>query len=285
MPAPMRSWLFVPGENDRMMAKAPTLTADIIVFDLEDAVAPQRKEAARQLVRRTIETGGLQARVYVRLNGLHTGMTRQDIESVVVPGLSGVMLPKAEGPGELKGLDTLLREAEEDAGIQPGTLEVAALVETPTGVLNAHTIALSSRVVALALGGEDLAAALGAERTQLAPELLYARGRVVMAAAAATIQAIDTVWVDVRDDESLRKEACFVRNLGFTGKLAIHPRQVPIINEAFSPSEEELTQAARIAEAFNASDAGVVTVDGKMVDEPVVRRARRLLALASRDGR
>jgi citrate lyase subunit beta/citryl-CoA lyase len=281
----MRSWLFVPGENDRMMAKAPTLTADIIVFDLEDAVAPQRKEAARQLVRRTIETGGLQARVYVRLNGLHTGMTRQDIESVVVPGLSGVMLPKAEGPGELKGLDTLLREAEEDAGIQPGTLEVAALVETPTGVLNAHTIALSSRVVALALGGEDLAAALGAERTQLAPELLYARGRVVMAAAAATIQAIDTVWVDVRDDESLRKEACFVRNLGFTGKLAIHPRQVPIINEAFSPSEEELTQAARIAEAFNASDAGVVTVDGKMVDEPVVRRARRLLALASRDGR
>ena len=282
----MRSWLFVPGCSEKMLGKLPSLSEpDIVIVDLEDGVAPQDKKTARRLVQEAIRAGTAQVPLFVRLNSLETDLTRLDIRSVVLPGVAGVMLPKAETATQLKSLDAMLCEAEEAVGLRPGALEVAAMIESPAGVLNADEIAFSPRVCALALGGEDLAAAMGAKRTRHAAELAYARGRLVVAAAAAGVRPIDTVWVDLADKDGLKNEAETVRDLGFAGKLAVHPGQIQTINEAFSPSAAEVESARRIVEVFTDAHTGVVSLEGKMVDEPVVKQARRVLALAEQAGR
>jgi citrate lyase subunit beta/citryl-CoA lyase len=267
-----------------MLAKIPSLASDALLLDLEDAVAPPDKEKARTLVRATLDTLQTPSRAYVRINGFESGLAEADIRTVVGRGLAGVMLAKAESPAQLKNLDGSLADAEVSAGLAPGALEVIPLVETPLGVLNALSIAFAPRVRALALGGEDLAASVGATRTRDGDELSFARGMVVMAAGAAAIQAIDTVWTDVADEQGLERESRHARSCGFSGKLAIHPRQAPIIETAFSPTPAEVEQARRVVDAFEAAGGGAVNVDGKMVDAPVVRRALRVLAMTEEAG-
>ncbi len=277
---PTHSWLFVPGDSEKMLAKAPGLRADAVILDLEDAVAPDRKAAARELVGATVSRGDIPGLTFVRINTLDDGPGYADLARILSPCLDGVMLPKAAHVSQLEALDHALREAEVVAGVEPGKVLVAALVETPQGVLNAPDLARGPRVSALCLGGEDLSLSLGARRTFEGHELDFARAMLVTAAAAAGVQAVDTVWTDVRDLEGLAMECRGVRDRGFRGKLAIHPGQLDTIHAAFAPNEEELAIARRIVEAFAASPTGVVTVDGKMIDAPVVERSRRLLAAA-----
>ncbi|MCL5943040.1 MAG: CoA ester lyase [Actinobacteria bacterium] len=279
-----RSWLFIPGSSEKMLGKAPALEADAVILDLEDAVAPHLKSEARRLCSEAVSAGGIRAQVFVRINPLETSMGREDLSALVRPGLTGIVLPKAENRAQIEALDAVLREEEKRAGLEPGSIEVAPLVETPRGVLNAASLARAARVCALCLGGEDLSLALGARRTPEGRELDFARGMLVTAAAAAGKQAVDTVWTDVRDTDGLARECRQMRDLGYTGKLAIHPAQIVAIHEAFSPKQEEIAQARRVVETFEAAGSGVVSLDGKMLDAPVVERARRLVARAERDG-
>ncbi len=272
------SWLFIPGDSEKMLAKAQGMPADIVVLDLEDAVAPDRKEAARSLVATAVQARNIAAPTFVRINPLEEGVGLADLAEVVSPGLSGIMLPKAQATSQLEALDRALNEAEAAAGLEVGSVLVAPLIETPRGVLNAPDLARGPRVCAVCLGGEDLSLALGARRTPEGHELDFARAMLVTAASAAEVQAIDTVWTDVRDLEGLRLECRRNRDHGFTGKLAIHPGQLDTIHDAFAPGPEEVALARRIVEAFEGSAGGVVTVDGKMIDAPVVERARRILA-------
>jgi citrate lyase subunit beta/citryl-CoA lyase len=272
------SWLFIPGDSEKMLAKAQGMPADIVVLDLEDAVAPDRKEAARSLVATAVQARNIAAPTFVRINPLEEGVGLADLAEVVSPGLSGIMLPKAQATSQLEALDRALNEAEDAAGVEVGSVLVAPLIETPRGVLNAPDLARGPRVCAVCLGGEDLSLALGARRTPEGHELDFARAMLVTAASAAEVQAIDTVWTDVRDLEGLRLECRRNRDHGFTGKLAIHPGQLDTIHDAFAPGPEEVALARRIVEAFEGSAGGVVTVDGKMIDAPVVERARRILA-------
>lgn len=275
---PIHSWLFIPGDSEKMLGKAPVLAADALVLDLEDAVAPDQKEKARELVAAAVRTGNIAAPTFVRINALEDGLGRADVAEVVAPGLQGIMLPKAQSVSQLKALNQALNEAEAAAGIETGTVLVAALIETPQGVLNAPELARGPRVSALCLGGEDLSLALGARRTSEGHELDFGRAMLVTAAAAAGVQAIDTVWTNIRDLDGLEGECRLARDLGFTGKLAIHPGQLDAIHHAFAPGPEELALARRIVAAFEGSAGGVVAVDGKMVDAPVVERARLILA-------
>jgi len=275
------SWLFIPGASEKMLARAPGVAAGAVILDLEDAVAPDRKVTARSLVAETVRARSIAAPTFVRINPLEDGLGYADLAQVVAPGLRGVMLPKAATTAQLEALDLALREAEAAAGVEPGSVLVAALVETPQGVLNLPELARGPRVCALCLGGEDFALALGARRTPLGQELDFARAMLVTAAAAAGLQAVDTVWTDVHDLEGLRLECRRNRDHGFTGKLAIHPGQLDTIRDAFAPGPEELAAARRIVEAFEGSAGGVVAVDGEMIDAPVVKRARRILASAA----
>jgi len=276
----IHSWLFIPGASEKMLAKAPGTAAGAVILDLEDAVAPDQKTTARSLVAEAVRARSIAAPTFVRINPLEGGLGYADLAQVVAPGLRGVMLPKAATTAQLEALDLALRDAEAGAGLEAGFVLVAALVETPRGVLNLPQLAYGPRVCALCLGGEDLALALGAHRTPRGQELDFARAMLVTAAAAAGLQAVDTVWTDVRDLEGLRLECRRNRDHGFTGKLAIHPGQLETIHEAFAPSSEELADARRIVQAFEGSAGGVALAGGKMIDAPVVERARRLLASA-----
>lgn len=275
-----QSWLFVPGDSEKMLAKARGVTADVVILDLEDAVAPDQKDRARELVAHSVRAGDVAAATFVRINPLEDGPGRADLTEVVAPGLHGIMLPKTQSVSQLEALSHALDEAEAAAGIEIGAISVAALIETPQGVLNAAALARGPRVSALCLGGEDFSLALGARRTSEGHELDFARATLVTAAAAAGVQVVDTVWTDIRDVEGLDAECRRTRDLGFTGKLAIHPGQLDSIREAFAPSADELANAHRIVAAFQASPGGVVTVEGRMIDAPVVKRAQRLLASA-----
>lgn len=272
------SWIFVPGASEKLISKAAGLAAGVVVLDLEDAVAPDQKQTARRFVAEAVKAQNMTATTFVRINPLEGGMGYADLAQVTGPALHGVMLPKTSTTAELKALDCALLEAETAAGIEPGSVLVAALVETPQGVLHMPELARGPRVCALCLGGEDLSLALGARRTAEGRELDFARSMLVTSAAACGVQAVDTVWTDVRDLAGLQRECRQARDRGFTGKLAIHPGQLDTIHAAFAPGPEELAAARHIVQAFESSAGGVVALDGKMIDAPVVERARRLLA-------
>jgi citrate lyase subunit beta/citryl-CoA lyase len=280
-----RSLLFVPGNRTRMLDRAATAGADVIVIDLEDAVPASEKAPARALARAAItKLAGGQAPVFVRVNNVHTGLTRADLIGVVRPGLAGVVHPKSDRPQDLRDLDVLLREAEVRNKVRAGDTPVIALIESPGGVLDLRRIATAiDRVVGLALGGEDYTAALGVPRSNDA--LTYARGAIVTVAAAQGIAAIDTPYPAIDDERGLAKEAKLAAALGFRGKFVIHPGQVASVNKAFSPTAADVARAKRIVDAAKRaarSKNGAVALDGKMVDAPVVKRAHRLLALAQR---
>ncbi len=287
----LRSLMFVPGNREDMLAKAASVPADAVVIDLEDAVPPGEKAHARATAAAAIGALAAAGRaVHVRVNGLRTGLTRDDLAAVVGPGLAAVHLPKVEAAQDLRDLDVLLREQELARGIRPGIVRSVALIETARGVLRCEDICRASdRLVAFALGAEDLSRDLGVPRPAAEPDthdaLSFARATLVYTARAYRLLAVDTPYPHVRDEAGLVREATLARALGMNGKYAIHPAQVEPLNRVFSPSREEVEEARRIIAAYEEAAAkglGAVSVDGRMVDEPIVRAARELVAFAER---
>jgi citrate lyase subunit beta / citryl-CoA lyase len=281
----LRTLLFVPANRDSMLAKARTLPADVIVVDLEDAVPPAEKESARNRVRGAVESLKAAGKsVHVRVNHLTTGLTKDDLTAAVVPGLDGILLPKVNGASQVRELDVLLRQQELHSGMRPGAVALFPMIETARGVLRCEEIALAStRIAGLSLGGEDYAADLGIARTPEGRELHHARHVIVHVCAAYRLRALDAIYAYLRDQAGLLADAQSARSIGFSGKYVIHPDQIEPVNRVFSPGLEEVETARKIVSAFEDAQAkglGTLDVDGRMVDIPVVQRARALLEAA-----
>ena len=286
----LRSWLFVPADSERKLAKAGTSPADVLILDLEDAVAESRKPAARRMAADFIaaQAGSLAARLYVRINPLDSPFALHDLAGVVVPGLAGIMLPKLRSAADLVRLSNMLDVLEARAGLAAGQVGIIPVAtETPEALLQMGSLVGQAmpRLAAITWGAEDLSAAIGAvanrdEDGAYAPLYQWAGALCLCAAAAAGVPAIDTLQVDFRDDAGLRVACRASRRRGYRGRIAIHPDQVAAINEAYSPSEAELAQARRIVDAFAAQpDAGALSLDGLMIDKPHLTQARRTLGL------
>ena len=280
----MRSLLFIPGGSPKMMAKAASSGADVVIFDLEDAVHPSQKEASRPLVAAALaegrESGPLR---YVRVNALDTPWCEGDLQAVLPAGPDGIVLPKVFGPEDLAHLGTLIDRWELPPKART-TRTIAVCTETPQATLSLAARSWKHpRLAGLLWGGEDLSAAIGAtanrddEGRYTAPFAL-ARSLCLLAAHAAGVAAIDAVFTDFRDSDALAKETDAARRDGFTAKAAIHPAQVGIINGCFTPTDAERLWAERVVGAFEAADSGVVALDGKMLDAPHLAQARRVLS-------
>ncbi len=281
----IRSLIFVPGNRENMLERARSFDADIIMVDLEDSVPPGEKVAAREMARQWVPALRAEGkRVMVRVNSLDTGLTRAELEAVVSPALHGISLGKVESVRDIRTADSLLSPLEAAAGIEVGTLRIIPWIETAKAMWDARDIAESSaRVVAIAFGAEDFTNDMGIERTDTGEEVAVPRSWVPVAARAADVGGLDSPFVRFRDPDALRNDAQTARRMGYTGKFAIHPAQLEIINETFSPSAEEIEYARRVMEAWDAAEAagrGSLALDGRMVDVPVVKRAQNLLALA-----
>ena len=270
-----RSMLFVPGNTPKMMTSCGFFGADAVIFDLEDAVSPTEKDAARDLVRYAI--GNLHlcgSEVIVRVNSIETPMFLADLAAVVPQKPDLIMLPKTCTAEDIQMLAQMLDRLEAENGLPAGAVGILALIETALGVENAFSIASASpRVQALFLGAEDLSADLHCKRTKEGTEILYARTRLVMAARAAGI--------DVYDDEGLCADAALAKSLGFTGKAAISPRHLGNINRCFSPTQAEVDHANEVLAALEEGKRqgrGAVALHGKMIDAPIAARAKRTLA-------
>jgi citrate lyase subunit beta / citryl-CoA lyase len=288
-----RCWLFVPADAERKLAKAPGSGADALILDLEDAVARPRLPVARAMAAEFLRAAPAAPRrqaLWVRVNPLSSGDTLADLAAVLPAAPDGIMLPKADGPEDAIRLGHYLSALEVAAGLAEGSTRTAVVAtETAAALFSLGGYArVGTRLAALTWGAEDLAAALGAAANRDAAGAWDAPYQLactlcLAAAAAADVQAVDTVFTDFRDAEGLAREARQARRMGFTGKLAIHPDQVGPINAAFTPDAAERAHAERVVAAFDAApEAGVVSLDGKMLDMPHLKQARRLLALAER---
>ena len=283
----LRSLLFVPGDSERKFARGRDAGADVLILDLEDAVAPSQKDMARATVARLLDDLAPRAwRFFVRPNPFDTGLTLTDLAAVVRPGLDGLLIPKADGARDVERIGHYLDALEAKAGMAPGTVKIAVVAtETPAAMFALGSYAPAHpRLVGLTWGAEDLAAAIGAtdnkeEDGSWTRPYQQARSLCLYAAANAGVAPIDTLFADYRDSAGLEQDCRRARRDGFTGRIAIHPDQVETINRCFSPSDAELATARRIVEAFAAQpDAGTLGIDGKMVDIPHLRAARRTLA-------
>jgi citrate lyase subunit beta/citryl-CoA lyase len=285
----LRSLLFVPGDSERKFARAAQAGADALILDLEDAVALSRKEVARTAVAKLLEDKAPRDwAFFVRVNDLQTGMTLDDMSAVVKPGLDALLIPKANGAHDIERFGHYLDALEVRAGMTPGAVKLAVVsTETPKAMFNLGSYAPAhSRLVGLTWGAEDLSAALGAAGNK-EPDGAWtfpykvARAHCLFAAAAAEVAPIDTLYVDFKDSEGLERDCRLSRRDGFSGRIAIHPDQVATINRCYAPSEEEIAHARRIVEAFESNPgAGTLGIDGKMVDVPHLKAARKTLASA-----
>ncbi|MBX5437010.1 MAG: CoA ester lyase [Alicyclobacillaceae bacterium] len=277
-----RSWLFVPGNRPDMLEKAFTRGADVVIFDLEDSVPPQAKQTARAAVAAVL-AAGVPGTAYVRVNPVNSGWVRDDVAATLCDALAGYVLPKVEQPADLVRFGDLLQEVQGRLSGDKAGVRIVPLLETAAGVERAAAIATAHAAVErLALGALDLALDLGLD--QLSAALAdYARVRLVMASRVAGLEApVDTVHPAYHDLDSLAAEARQARQIGFGGKLVIHPNQVAVVNQVFQPTPKELAEAQRIVQAYEqalADGLGAVEVGGRMVDRPVYERARRLLEI------
>lgn len=275
---PRRSRLYAPGNNPRLLAGIDVHGADCVLLDLEDSVPPSEKASARILVKHLLAAITFPQDVWVRINTLD-GEGEADVREVLLGRPHGLCLPKAESPADVIRLSKLLDNVEATCGIEPGFTKIMPIIETARGVLRCEDIVTADpRIVMVAFGAEDFTRDVGAIRSR--PSLLFARSMIVAAATVAGIQASDTVFSDLNDLEGLIKETALARELGFDGKGAINPRQLAPIHRAFSPTEDELSYAARVVEASDSAaqaGSGAVALDGKMIDKPVLERAKRLL--------
>ena len=280
-----RSFIFVPGNRENMLERAKSFTADVIMVDLEDSVPSREKASARDMAKDWVPALSRQGqRVMVRVNSLDTGLTRSELETLVSPDLYGISLGKVESKWNIRDVDRMLSAIEPLAGVELGSTKVVAWAETASALVDARDIADSSqRIIALAFGAEDFTNDMGIERSDSGDEVQVPRSLVPVAARAANVASLDSPFVAFQDPEALRADAQKARQMGFTGKHAIHPAQLDIINEVFSPAPDEVAYARRIMDAWDKAEAegrGSLALDGRMVDVPVVKRAQNLLAVS-----
>ena len=289
-----RSWMFVPGHRQKMIDKALGLAqVDALMLDIEDGVPQQEKQTARQQIGASLvkdrEPGTGPAR-FVRVSSISYEYITADLAHIVQPGLDGLVLPKVETPQQIQLVDAILRDRERQMGSAAGKIALLIAIESPRGLLNAYSIATASpRVTGLLFGAEDLGKELGLpfRREAEASELLFPRSTLVVAAAAANIQAVDGVWPDLSDAEGLKRYALQSRRLGFSGMSLIHPGQIETINQIFGPSADEGAYCQKVIEAFDAALSrgdGSIAFGGQLIDLPIVERAKRTVAFAAKLG-
>ena len=274
-----RSMLFLPGNNPNMLINGNCLGSDAVIFDLEDAVAPDQKDAARILVRNTLKYMDFRGcERIVRINSIGTPYWKEDLKALLPYEPDLILLPKTESAQDILTIDAYMTELGSQVGVM-------ALIETALGVENAFQIASSSqRLKALFLGAEDLTADLRCKRTKEGREIEYARHRLVVAARAAGVDVYDTPFTDVNDDEGIVTDASYAKALGFTGKASISPRHVEVINSVFSPTQKDVDYAYEVMEAIalaKEQGKGAISLHGKMIDAPIVTRAEQTIAMAN----
>ncbi|BAO07341.1 citrate (Pro-3S)-lyase, beta subunit [Enterococcus pernyi] len=276
--------MFVPGANAAMLRDAPLYGADSLMFDLEDAVSLKEKDSARLLVHMALKTFDYsKVETVVRINALTAGGD-QDIEAMVLAGIDVIRLPKTETAQDIIEVDQVITSVEETYQIPMGTTKMMAAIESAEGVLNAREIAKASkRLVGIALGAEDYVTNMKTQRYPDGQELSFARNMILHSARAAGIAAIDTVYSDVENLEGFQTEVRLIKQLGFDGKSVINPRQIPLVHAIYEPTEKEIQAAKEVIWGIQEAEAkgsGVISVNGKMVDKPIVERAERVIALA-----
>ena len=282
----IRSAIFVPGYMKKFLEKATGFDADALILDLEDSVPDPYKEDARRFIAEYLESDRFHQEIYVRINDLESGMLAKDLEAVLHRNTTGIMFTKVHDERDIIYFDKLLRQMEMNCGFEIGKFSMFPLIETGSAVLRAYDIATASqRVVGLAFGGEDYLTDLDGLHKEHGTSLIVPRSLIVMAARSAHVDAVDTPYLDIRNMEGFRKEVEQARELGFSGQLVLHPDQIAIANEIFSPSDEEKEEAQRIMAAIEESSAkglGVTLLDGKLVGPPMRKRAMSVLRKAER---
>ncbi|MEQ9763939.1 citrate (pro-3S)-lyase subunit beta [Streptococcus sp. ZJ151] len=283
-----RTMMFVPGANAGMLRDAPLYGADSIMFDLEDSVSLKEKDTSRVLVHFALKTFDYSnVETVVRVNGLDT-CGALDIEAVVTAGVDVIRLPKTETAQDIIDVETEIERVEREYGIEVGRTRMMAAIESAEGVLNAREIAKASdRLIGIALGAEDYVTNMKTRRYADGQELFFARSMILHAARAAGIAALDTVYSDVNNTEGFQNEVRLIKQLGFDGKSVINPRQIPLANEIYTPTEKEIENAKQVKWAIREAESkgsGVIALNGKMIDKPIVERAERVMMLAKAAG-
>ncbi|MDR0466527.1 MAG: HpcH/HpaI aldolase/citrate lyase family protein [Deltaproteobacteria bacterium] len=288
-----RTVMYAAGNNAALLRDAGIYGADSIIYDVEDSVSVYEKDSARQLVFYALTRMRRSCEVGVRINHIGTPWGHKDLEVILPARPDYIRLPKGESGDEIRELDKTIAKAEKACGFAPGSIEIMVSIESPKGLRNAYEIAVASpRMNAIAIGGEDFAASIKTEKTRgneitAGRELFVARSLLVLAAKEAGVQAIDSVFSDLNDVEGLIRETAIVKELGFDGKSCVNPRQIGAIHSVFTPARKDIDQACRVIDAFEealAKKSGVIALDGKMIDAPMVTRAKRVLSLAKAAG-
>ena len=280
-----RSYLFAPGNHERRVEKALGLGADVVILDLEDAVAISEKKSTRELINKTLEQPRNCA-VFVRVNAYDTEFCYGDICSIVSENLDGIVLPKLESLEDLRSIDWLLGNLEQERGLPNGSIDLMPIIETAVGLVNIREIARAdTRVKRLAFGGGDYTRDLGMEWTLKEDELLPVRSEMVLASRFGKMEPpVDTVFIHIKEHDAFRSSCLNILGLGFQGKMCIHPDQVPVTNETFTPDPEEVKWSQRVIDEFaKAEKAGIasIQIDGYFVDYPIVEKAQRTVDIAN----
>lgn len=276
----LRSLLFVPGNNQRFLEKSKTLSADIVCFDLEDSVPLEEKKSARNIIKGALENRtDYQAEIYVRTNSPASGLIGEDLAAIVQKGIDGIVIPKVNNASEIKKIEKALANLEKKRKLK--SIELMASIESTEGVVNAYSIASSSkRVSSLIFGVFDLLNDLGIEYTKQAEGAKYARAKIPIDARAAGKYALDAIWQDLNDETGLEQDCTMAKNLGYTGKTIIHPGQIQTTHGVFHPTSSEVEWAKKVIDAYASAKKkkkGATKVDGKMIDEVHFKRAQTLL--------
>lgn len=275
----LRSLLFVPGNNERFLEKAKSLRADIVCFDLEDSVPIGEKKSARNLIKNALKNrSAYNSEIYVRTNSPASGMIPDDLSAIIQKGIDGIVIPKVNVASEIKKIEKLMASLEKKHTLKP--IEIIASIESTQGVVNAYSIASSSRVSALVFGVFDLLNDLGVEYSKNTEGAMYSRSKIPVDARAAGKYAIDAIWQDLDDVTGLEQDSLTAKNLGYVGKSIIHPNQIDIVHKVFYPTSSEIEWAKKVVNAYDLAKKkkrGATTVDGKMIDEVHYKRAETLL--------
>jgi len=280
----LRSFLFVPSDSAKKLERARSLRPDAVIYDLEDAVAPDKKTEARAQLKHELENGGHpSAKIFVRVNRFGSPFLDDDLSAAVRSQVQAIVLPKSSDAAEVAQVHEKVLQLETAMGMRRGSTRLALMLESARGVARASELArCNSRTIALLFGGEDFSADMGITRTKSGDEIATARYLVALAARAEGLQAIDGPFTDFHDSAGLLEETQRIKQMGFSGKALIHPSQIETVHAAFAPSQEQVAWAQEVVQTFETSGAGVAVVRGKMVDEPVVNQARKILRDSAR---
>lgn len=273
--------MFVPGYTRKFLEKARDFCCDALLLDLEDSVPEQVKQDARQYIREYLDAGSFTQQAFIRVNDIESGLLTKDLEATLHPNTAGFMFTKVHDEKDITYFDKLLGQLEHDHGFETGKFKMLPLIETGSAILRAYQIATASpRMLGLAFGGEDYLTDLDGLHKEHGASLIVPRSLIVIAARSAHIDVLDTPYLDIRNPTGFRKEVELARELGFSGQLLIHPSQIEIANEVFSPTEAEISEAYRIVDAINLSSQkgqGTTLLDGKLIGPPMLKRALNVL--------